>query len=130
MTYRGAPPSDAVRAVGRFQPGGPVGYRIREPYSRPGDSLYASRTSALSEVAEREAWRAARDQVLCACGHRNVSHGYGEDAAPVGPFASRIGEGPCGVCSCLRLAATSESPADAAPEPRLEEFTLLEPVYA
>lgn len=44
----------------------------------------------------------ARDEALCACSHKGVSHGYG-DAPSSGAWAdgSKIGTGPCGIDGCL-----------------------------
>lgn len=42
----------------------------------------------------------ARDELRCACQHKNVSHGYGDDAPKTWRDGSRIGLGPCGMCGC------------------------------
>lgn len=42
----------------------------------------------------------ARDALTCRCGHKNVSHGYGEDTGPSWPDGSQIGRGACGIDRC------------------------------
>jgi len=42
----------------------------------------------------------ARDNLVCNCEHRNVSHGYGDPGSTPWREGSFIGLGPCGVDAC------------------------------
>lgn len=64
------------------------------PTADPTDPATWDRNGADLHHAARV--QAARDAKLCACGHLNVSHGYGTQDGPTWPDGSRIGRGPCG----------------------------------
>lgn len=42
----------------------------------------------------------ARDEIVCSCGHKNVSHAYGARTVMPWPDGSRIGRGVCGMSPC------------------------------